>query len=122
MKISLLSLIIVTGMTVYRVETAAHAQRMDHGPWTSEFLVERGELSAAGHNPFFILEPGHQSVFEGGKERLTITVLDETKSVDGVETRVVEERETKDGKLVEVSRNYFAISKRTTCSGTWPRR
>ena len=26
---------------------------------------------------------------------------------------MVEERETKDGKLVEVSRNYFAISKRT---------
>jgi len=33
--------------------------------------------------------------------------------VAGVETRVIEERETKDGKLVEVSRNYFAISKRT---------
>jgi hypothetical protein len=30
-----------------------------------------------------------------------------------VETRVVEERETKDGKLVEVSRNFFAISRRT---------
>lgn len=39
-------------------------------------------------------------------------MLDETKLVDGVETRVVEEQ-TKDGKLVEVSRNYFAISKRT---------
>ena len=33
--------------------------------------------------------------------------------VDGVETRVVEERETKNGKLVEVARNHFAISKRT---------
>src|SRR4030095_6201749 len=50
---------------------------------------------------------------EGGNEQLTITVLDETKKVDGVETRVVEERETKNGKLGEVSRNYFAISKRT---------
>jgi hypothetical protein len=44
---------------------------------------------------------------------LTITVLDATKIVDGVETRVVEERETKAGQLAEVSRNYFAISKRT---------
>jgi len=33
--------------------------------------------------------------------------------VDGVETRVVEERETKNGKLIEVSRNFFAISRRT---------
>ena len=44
---------------------------------------------------------------------MTITVLNETKMVDGVETRVVEERETKAGRLAEVSRNYFAISKRT---------
>jgi hypothetical protein len=38
-----------------------------------------------------------------------MTVLDETKIVDGVETRVVEEKETEGGNLVEVSRNYFAI-------------
>jgi hypothetical protein len=42
-----------------------------------------------------------------------ITVLDETEMVDGVTTRVVEERESVDGKLIEVSRNFFAISKRT---------
>ena len=63
--------------------------------------------------PYFILEPGYQLVLEGGQERLTITVLDEIKMVDGVETRVVEERETKGGELIEVSRNFFAISKRT---------
>ena len=37
----------------------------------------------------------------------------QTKNVGGVETRVVEERETSGGVLVEVSRNYFAISTRT---------
>ncbi len=59
------------------------------------------------------LVPGYQLVLEEGQDRVTITVLDETKTVDGVETRVVEERETKNGKPVEISRNYFAISKRT---------
>jgi hypothetical protein len=50
-------------------------------------------------------------VLEGpGAERLVVTVLDETLTVDGVETRVVEERETKNGQLVEVSRNFLAIS------------
>jgi hypothetical protein len=83
--------------------------------WTSAFVVEKDELTHTGKNPFFILEPGYVSVFEDGKEQLTITVLSETKTVDGVECRVVEERETKNGKLVEVSRNYFAISKRTNC-------
>jgi hypothetical protein len=54
-----------------------------------------------------------------GKEKgkpvvLTITVLNETKLVDGVETRVVEEKETAGGQPVEISRNYFAISANTS--------
>jgi hypothetical protein len=52
-------------------------------------------------------------VLQDGATQLTVTVLNETKSVDGVETRIVEERETKNGQLVEVSRNFFAISTRT---------
>jgi hypothetical protein len=85
--------------------------------WTGTFAVEKGELSPTGRNPFFILEPGYRLVFAGKEDGeevgLTITVLDETRTVDGVETRIVEERETKGGKPVEVSRNYFAISRRT---------
>jgi len=83
------------------------------GDWTSAFLVEPDELLTIGRNPYFILEPGYTLVLEGGGSQLTITVLNETKKVDGVETRVVEERETKGGQLTEVARNYFAISKRT---------
>ena len=52
-------------------------------------------------------------MLEAGGERLVVTVLNETKVVDQVTTRVVEERETKDGQPVEVSRNYFAMSSRT---------
>jgi hypothetical protein len=81
--------------------------------WTTEFVVDRKDLVSAGRNPYYILEPGYQLVLEGGNERLVITVLDETKMVDGVETRVVEERETKGGQVVEISRNYFAICKRS---------
>jgi hypothetical protein len=40
-------------------------------------------------------------------------VLANTELVDGVDTRVVEEREFKNGVLAEVSRNFFAI-----CSAT----
>src|SRR4029077_13030559 len=81
--------------------------------WSWDFSAEKDALVSRGRNPYFILEPGYQLVLEGGKERLVISVLNETKMVDGVETRIVEERETKDDKLVEVSRNFFAISKRT---------
>src|SRR5438105_2066913 len=73
--------------------------------WTSDFSADKADLTHTGRNPYFILEPGYQLVLEGGKERIVITVLNETRTVDGVECRVMEERETKDDKLVEVSRN-----------------
>jgi hypothetical protein len=52
-------------------------------------------------------------VLQGEKEKVAITVLDETIVVDGVKTRVVEEREWKNGELAEVSRNFFAICEKT---------
>ena len=57
-------------------------------------VVVKGDLSSTGRNRYFVLEPGFQLVLEGkegGKTTvLTITVLNDTKMVDGVETRVVE--------------------------------
>jgi hypothetical protein len=88
-------------------------QNKDLEGWTSDFGEDPKDLTHTGRNPYFILEPGHYLVLEKGDERLVITVLNETKVIDGVETRVVEEKETKGGKPVEFSRNYFAISKRT---------
>jgi hypothetical protein len=83
------------------------------GGFASEFAVDKRGLTDAGENPYFILKPGHRLSYRGGRESLIITVLDETKVVDGVKTRVVEERETKGGQLAEVSRNYFAIDPAT---------
>ena len=75
---------------------------------------------AAGANTYFILEPGYRLTLEGteaGKRiQLVITVLDETRVVDGVTTRVVEERESENGRVIEISRNYFAFDPATTSS------
>jgi hypothetical protein len=85
--------------------------------YTDEFFQDDCTFTSTGASQFFILEPGYQLTFAGeedGEEvELVITVFDETKEVDGVETRVVEERESVDGELVEVSRNYFAICEQT---------
>jgi len=81
--------------------------------WTSTFDVETGELVSTGRNPYFVLEPGYQLTLEDGKERLVITVTNDTRTVAGVETRMVEERETDGANLVEVSRNFYAISRKT---------
>jgi hypothetical protein len=77
------------------------------------FNTEKATLADKGSNTYMILKPGYKLILTDGKDNLTITVLDETKIVDGVRTRLVEERETKGGKLDEVSRNYFAIDKAT---------
>ena len=81
------------------------------------FNVDEKNFVSSGKNKYWILEPGYQLVFEGkedGKKlQLTITVLREIKKFGNVETRVVEEKETDDGQLTEISRNYFAMDKTT---------
>jgi hypothetical protein len=81
--------------------------------YQDEFSVANCTMTPTGRNTYFILEPGFQLVLEEEDEKVHITVLNETKTVDGVITRVVEEREWEDGELVEVSRNYFAMCEQT---------
>ncbi len=104
---------VVASVICVASDAGARRQAADAGRWTSEFVVAREDWASEGRNPFFVLEPGYQLVLENGNERLAITVLDETRVIDGVTTRVVEERESSGGKVTEVSRNYFAISRRT---------
>jgi hypothetical protein len=77
--------------------------------WQEDFGITHCKMASTGRNDYFVLEPGHQLVLEHGKVRMQITVLNETKVVDGVTTRVVEEREWDQGVIQEVSRNYYAI-------------
>ena len=77
------------------------------------FTVDRKLLGPTGSSTYFSLVPGTVRVYRDDEEKVTITVLDETRVVDGVTTRVIEEREEEDGKLAEVSRNFFAIDAST---------
>ena len=75
----------------------------------SVFIVDKKTLGVKGANPYFNLTPGYVMEYRNGSSADTITVLDMTKMIDGVETRPVEHRETKNGKLAEVTRDYYAI-------------
>jgi hypothetical protein len=99
--------------------------------FTDEFPIAECTFQTVGGNAYFILEPGRElhysnaSCVDAGEctelEELVITVLDETRAITfpingiptTVTTRIVEERETADGELVEISRNFFA-----ECAGT----
>lgn len=111
-EIGLRSIILVLAVSI--LVTLAFASLSCGAPvtWTENYLMDKSDLSSTGSSPYFILEPGYQTVYKGGETDLIITVLKETKMVDGVETRIIEERESEAGKLIEVSRNYFAISKK----------
>jgi hypothetical protein len=106
--ISILTIVACACLGVFAADAPKFAETFD---------VEKGDLSSKGKSDYFVLEPGFVAVYEGkedGKKTvLTITVTDQTKVVDGVETRMVEEKEVAEGEIVEISRNYFAISKKT---------
>ena len=73
-----------------------------------------GGFSTASANPWFPMGVGQQWTYEGEEDgvpvSLLITVLDETRLIAGVTTRVIEEREWEDDELLEVSWNYYAAA------------
>ncbi len=111
--ISRISLYLVTALVVF-IFTTVSAQGMGKSPsWQEAFDIESCNLLTTGKNPYFILEPGFQLILEGDDTKLQITILDETKTVDGIVTRILEEKEWIDGQLYEISRNYFAMCEQT---------
>ena len=102
---------ILTGVAL--VAAAALAWQESPGGWRSNLAVDKKTLASTGNNPYFVLTPGYRLSYEHGKDTLTTTVLNETRQIDGVETRVVEDRETKNGQLVELTRDYYAIDPAT---------
>jgi hypothetical protein len=105
--------LLVPALLAAALVTSAEGGASGDTTWTRDFALDTEDLASVGRNPYFVLEPGYKLVLGSGGEELTITVLDETRKVGDVETRIVEERETRDGRLIEVSRNYYAISRRT---------
>lgn len=93
-----------------------------HEPDFSQDFNRAGcTFSSTGSNLYLPLWPGLSVVLEGEEEddgetlevESVVTVLNDTELVDGVLTRVVEERESEDGELVEVSRNFMAHCRET---------
>lgn len=115
----LLSVLAVNGVFGWLGLSRGPVMARAKGPeFTSSFRLGDCSFKTTGENPYFILRPGYRSVFEGEEDgemvRVVITVLNDTEQIrlpgiGTVQTRVVEERESVDGELVEVSRNFFAI-------------
>lgn len=81
--------------------------------WQEEFDLTSRKLSHTGKSSYFVLMPGYQIVLADKSTTLTFTVLNETKTIGRVVTRVVEEKEVSDGEVAEVARNFYAIDPQT---------
>src|SRR5262245_44687678 len=101
MKKSITSMILLFTAFTLGISTAKSEEKA----WRQDFDISNCNWASTGRNDYFILEPGYQQVLDGregtDKVHLVVTVLSDTKTVNGVRTRVVEERETHDGKLEE---------------------
>jgi hypothetical protein len=109
--------ILTGGVLILLIQFTACAQTKDK-QFTESLMQDSCSFITTGRNSYFILEPRYQLILEGheGKDsvRLVITVLNETKKIGNVETRIVEENESANGKTIEISRNYFAYCKETS--------
>ena len=81
--------------------------------YRDEFDVSKSNLQSTGDNSYFPIHPGKNLTLMNGKDHLFISILPETKTVDGVTAAVLEEKEEKDGQVIEISRNYFATDSKT---------
>ncbi len=93
--------------------SAAAALQSGKDGWQSDFPVDRKNLGASGSNPYFVLTPGFRLHYAQGKSSLTTMVQAEIKLVDGIQARVVEFQETKNGEIVEVTRDYYSVDRTT---------
>jgi hypothetical protein len=75
--------------------------------------LDTANLVTVGENAYFKLEPGYRLRYRDGQAIRTMTVRRKTKLVDGVETRVVEEKEERDGQPTKVTWKCYAIDKTT---------
>jgi hypothetical protein len=77
--------------------------------------IDSANFSANIDSRYLSLPVGRKLIYEGrsdeGVERVEIVALNETKTIMGVETRVVLDRAWVDGVIVEETRDYFAQDK-----------
>ncbi len=120
-RLGLCVLLMVAGLVLFTQQYGI-AVEPEEDEFTTEFDLTSCRFKTIGANPYFILIPGYQLVLEGEEDdeeiHLEITVLRDTEKIylEGIgriKTRVVEEREWIDDELVEVSRNFFAICRKT---------
>lgn len=103
-------------LAVLTIAAAAAAAPLPHGSETVD--LDPAEFSTTIDNPYWPMKPGSRWVyretdFEGSKQKVVVTVTNETKLIaNGVTARVVRDVVTEKGEFVEVTDDWYAQDRR----------
>lgn len=109
---------VTVGPLIASKATAAPPRQADQNAnsqkWRSDFKISKKKLGPEGNNPYFPMTPGLVLEFKSADgQTSTRSVLEKTAVIDGVTVRVIVDRETNNGTLVEITRDYYACDKST---------
>jgi len=75
-------------------------------------VINPSEFSSNINNPYFSLTPGKNMIYESkteeGLEKIEVYIMNETKTVNGVETRIVWDRVWLNNELIEDTKDWYA--------------
>jgi hypothetical protein len=70
--------------------------------------LDPADFTAQVDNPYWPMAPGSKWEYRSADERIVVTVTEKKKTVDGIEARVLRDVVTGNGKLVEVTDDWYA--------------
>jgi hypothetical protein len=96
------------------VASGAAATKLPHG--SEPFPVDPADFTTKIDNPYWPMKPGSRWIFretdaEGSVSRVVVTVLDKTKTIMGIEARIVHDKVTERGKVKEDTYDWYAQDK-----------
>jgi hypothetical protein len=89
---------------------AAGSSKLPQG--SESVKLDPADFTTEINNPYWPITPGSKWVYRGqeggGNQRIEVTVTNETKKIDGIESRVVKDEVTEGGNSVEITRDWYA--------------
>jgi hypothetical protein len=113
-NLALIAIVLLAAVTACGGDSTSNDAPASTLPQGSEQVqLDPADFTTTIDNPYWPMAPGNGWVYrevdsEGGKQRVEVTVTKKTKTIMGIEARVVHDVVTDDGDLVEDTFDWYA--------------